>query len=393
MSGRKGGLVATAAVAAMTAAASLVFASTGAATVAPRAIVVASAAPTLATTTTFAIVPATVVAFQPSTLTATVTPSSMGAHPPTGTVQFSEGGFTIGAPELDTNGQAAIVAEAPAGQYTLTATYNGDDLYITSAGTATQTVTKASSLTEITSLANPATVDIEIIWVVDVFAQAPSDGVPLGAITFVLDGHPQGPFFLDDTGELVVGVSNLDEGAHTVGVQYSGDNNYLPSNTSMTQTVFAPPPPPAAGTPAPVASPPVATPVIAPAPTVKPLTSAGLLTSLRVPTTLRASAGGTVSVGTASNPPVRSVTVELARAGATHRLVGAWAAATRPLLGSVKVTVSSGQRRTVKVHLTRAARAALRRSKRMRVAVRVKAVDRLGRSVKATATRTLALRR
>jgi hypothetical protein len=29
----------------------------------------------------------------------------------------------------------------------------------------------------------------------------------------------------------------------------------------------------------------------------------------------------------------------------------------------------------------------------MRVAVRVKAVDRLGRSVKATATRTLALRR
>jgi hypothetical protein len=112
-----------------------------------------------------------------------------------------------------------------------------------------------------------------------------------------------------------------------------------------------------------------------------------------VPSTLRASAAGVVSVGTASNPPVRSVTVELARAGATHRLVGAWAAATRPLLGSVKVTVSTGQRRTVKVHLTRAARAALRRSKRMRVAVRVKAVDRLGRSVKATATRTLALRR
>ena len=102
--------------------------------------------------------------------------------------------------------------------------------------------------------------------------------------------------------------------------------------------------------------------------------------------------GGAVNVGTAPNPPVRSVTAELT---ATD---GIRAAAAKAIsLGRTKVTVATGQRRAIKVKLNRAGERALRAHHSLRVAVRLTAVDTAGRTVKTTVKRhpqgTAALRR
>lgn len=141
--------------------------------------------------------------------------------------------------------------------------------------------------------------------------------------------------------------------------------------------------------PAAHAAPPAVAPLSSTA-VVRPLSARALLRALRIPSGLQASASGFVSVGSATNPPVRSVTVRLDAAGGDAR---ALAAARRSLLGKTKVTVPAGARRAIKVRLTRSARAALRRRGRMRLQIRLSAVDRTGRTVNANTTRTLTARR
>jgi hypothetical protein len=326
-----------------------------------------------ASSTTLGVQPDVPVAWQEDILTAKVAPGEpgMAVNPTTGTVQFADDdGTPIGdAAPLDSGGTAVIHATAGAGNYRVHAAYSGDDVFSSSEGVKNVTVSQASSATSILTSANPALFGIPITWVLDVSAVAPSDSIPTGTVSVAVDGVSRGTFTLDDNGRVGLQATNLAPGVHAVSVHYGGDVDYRPSDAAISQAVSPP------ATPASAAS--------APALVIKPLGSAALLSALKIPATL-ALRSGTVTVGTAANPPVRSLTAELTAAGGVRA-----AAAKATSLGKVRVTVAAGQRRAVKVKLNRAGRRALRHRRSLRVTVRFTARDTAGHTVKATAKRTL----
>jgi Big-like domain-containing protein len=283
---------------------------------------------------------------------------------------------------LDAAGHAILHASAPAGDYVLTAAYSGDGLYDPSQAIAPQTVTTAGTVTSVDATPNPAAFGAQIEWFVDVSALAPSLGLPTGDIAVFVDGGAPDHFSLDSFAQADLGVSGLAAGAHTVTVSYPGDDDFRPSAFTFTQTVSGSPPD------APQPLPP-------PAPKVTPLTARGLVAALRIPAVVRVPRSGVARLGTAANPPLRSLTIEVRSAGSSARAVARWTtvAARRPLLGRAKITVAPGARRAVTVRLTAKARAQLRRRGRMRVTVRLTAVDRTGATLRANATRVLAARR
>jgi Big-like domain-containing protein len=344
------------------------------------ATVTVSAAKT-ATTTALVVTPTSPVAWQDGTLTATVASAEAGAPPPTGNVQFAqEDGTPIGdpAPVDPATGTAVTHATGGVGTYLVRALYQGDDLYDPSEGDTNVTVVQASSVTTLQSSANPAAFGDAIIWLIDVSAVAPSLSIPTGTVDLTVDGIARGTFTLNDFGQVHLGVTDFSSGTHAVTIHYSGDIDYRPSDGSFSQVITAP----GAATPNNAAST-AAKPTTVTSPVIKPLSGAALLSALKMPKTLTVS-GGAVNVGTAPNPPVRSVTAELTATG------GIRAAAARAIsLGRTKVTVATGQRRAIKVKLNRAGRRALRAHRSLRVAVRLTAVDTAGRTVKTTVRRTL----
>jgi hypothetical protein len=92
---------------------------------------------------------------EPLTFTATVSVVTSGAATPTGTVQFLVDGASIGLPIALTGGTATSpkIASLPAGTYTVTADYSGDETYGVNLGTLSLSVAKA----HLTVTANPAT--------------------------------------------------------------------------------------------------------------------------------------------------------------------------------------------------------------------------------------------
>jgi hypothetical protein len=101
---------------------------------------------TTATTTALSSSPNPSVVGQPVTFTATVSPNPPGAGTPTGTVTFSDGGSPIGTATLDASGTATITPwSLAAGAHTITASYEGDNTFSASTGTATVKVTFAFS--------------------------------------------------------------------------------------------------------------------------------------------------------------------------------------------------------------------------------------------------------
>jgi hypothetical protein len=339
-----------------------------------------------ATHTALTVTPSALVAYQDATLQATVTAEEPGGPTPTGTVQFAEqDGGPIGGPvALDAAGHATLHAGAPAGSYVLTAAYSGDGLYTASQATLPQTVTTAGTVTSVDAAPNPAAFGAQIEWFVDVSALAPSGGLPTGDILISVDGAAPDRFALDAFAQADLGVTGLPAGAHTVTVSYPGDGDFRPSAFTFTQTVTGGPPA------LPLA--PLTKPLPPPAPPeIARLTARGLAAAVRIPATVRVPRSGVIRLGTAANPPLRSLTVEVRGTGANTRTARArWtAASTRPLLGRTQLTIAAGARRAVTVRLNAKARAQVRRAGRLLVAVRLTARDRTGATVRATVNRTL----
>ena len=255
------------------------------------------------------------------------------------------------APVDPATGTAVTHATGGVGTYLVRALYQGDDLYDPSEGDTAVTVVQASSVTTLQSSANPAAFGDAIIWLIDVSAVAPSLSIPTGTVALTVDGIPRGTFTLNDFGQVHLGVTDFSSGTHAVTIHYSGDLDYRPSNGSFSQGITTP----GATTPTNAAST-AAKPTTTTSPVIKPLSGAALLSALNMPKTLTVN-GGAVNVGTAPNPPVRSVTAELT---ATD---GIRAAAAKAIsLGRTKVTVATGQRRDIKVKLNRAGREGATRS-------------------------------
>src|SRR5262245_49138363 len=115
---------------------------------------------------------------QSVTFTATVTPSS-GTAKPTGTVQFLDGGTTLGAAALNANGFATFsIASLSVGSHSITAQYLGDpNCGASTSPTLGQTVNKANTTTTLASSSDPSNIGQTVTFTASVSASAATGSV------------------------------------------------------------------------------------------------------------------------------------------------------------------------------------------------------------------------
>ncbi|WP_411136761.1 beta strand repeat-containing protein [Streptomyces sp. C10] len=201
-------------------------------------VVAASAA---TTSTTVSSSPDPSVTGRPVTFTATVTPSPPGAGVPTGTVAFTFGDGTAALTAPVTGGVASVThayTTAAGSPHTVTANYSGDANFSSSSGTDSQTVDPASTLTTVTATPGPSVVGQPVTFTATVTPVEPGAGVPAGAVTFDFgDGTPP---TLTSVSDGVAGITHTYTsagGPYTVTAQYEGDDSFMSSSGSDTQTV------------------------------------------------------------------------------------------------------------------------------------------------------------
>ena len=181
---------------------------------------------------------------QQTILTATVsaTPGQGTASIPTGTVTFKNGTATLGSPVTLINGAATLPASfAPAGSYSLTVVYSGDNTFIgATSQPVTQIVNDYTSVAALTSSIDPSFINQQTTLTATVSAKSGqgTTGTPTGTVTFK-DGNAT----LGSPVTLVNGVATLPAsftttGNHSLTVVYSGDNNFVTTiSPPLTQVV------------------------------------------------------------------------------------------------------------------------------------------------------------
>jgi len=123
----------------------------------------------------------------------------------------------------------------PAGNYTLTATYSGDDF--NAPGTVyikLSIAREAPSITVNPAIAAPSTSDVNDTITVNFVQSSTSIGVPTGTLTYSYQvpgatSKTAGTLTLPNN---TFQISGLVGGEYSIGVRYSGDSNYLPTSGS-----------------------------------------------------------------------------------------------------------------------------------------------------------------
>ncbi|MFD5393521.1 beta strand repeat-containing protein, partial [Streptomyces sp. NPDC127097] len=200
--------------------------------------VAVSAATTL---TTVSSSPDPSVTGRPVTFTATVAPTPPGAGVPTGTVTFTFGDGTAAVTASLSGGVAGVThvyTTATGSPYTVTARYSGDANFSSSAGTDSQTVDPASTLTTVAAAPDPSVVGQPVDFTATVTPVAPGAGVPAGAVTFDFgDGTPPTPISLSDGVARVTHTFTAAGGPYTVAALYEGNDSFSSASGGDTQTV------------------------------------------------------------------------------------------------------------------------------------------------------------
>ncbi|MGH3780788.1 MAG: Ig-like domain repeat protein [Pseudonocardiaceae bacterium] len=91
----------------------------------------------------------------------------------------------------------------------------------------------APSSTTLTSSVNPSTIGQPVTVTATVTSQA---GTPTGNVTFSSDGNPLGTVGLTG-GTAILTTSALPAGDHSIAATYTGDMNFLSSDTTLTETI------------------------------------------------------------------------------------------------------------------------------------------------------------
>ena len=199
----------------------------------------ASASHTVLTSTTTTLVSLTnpSVYGQPVTLRATVTPNS-GSTTPTGTVSFQLGSTILGTATLS-GGVATFTTvpfDLPVGSNLITAIYSGDSQYAQSAGTTTQVVSEAGTVTELGVRPGEAVGWQAVRLEARVRAVSPGLGVPTGSVVFrdVTTNRVLGSAVVDGSGVAVLWTHlGGPLGVHRVRAEYVGDGNYGASRSGL----------------------------------------------------------------------------------------------------------------------------------------------------------------
>ena len=205
--------------------------------------------PTLvATTTTISS------SFNPSffgqSVTFTATVSGSGGTP-TGTVNFLDGGTTIGSGTLSFGMATFSTATLGVGTHTITASYTGDHTFQGSVSSTpvTQRVQQDQTTTLLTSSPNPAKSGAPVTFTATISVQGPGTTAaanPTGSVTFTDSFNGQTttlgtPTLTSaDNGVITLTLTNLGVGLHTVTATYSGDGNFRTSTSpNVLQSITA----------------------------------------------------------------------------------------------------------------------------------------------------------
>jgi len=170
---------------------------------------------------------------QKVTWTATVT--SSGSITPTGRVNFTWDGYSIGSATLNASGVATLTrSNLNADLYPLTAVYSGDvnNLRSTSA-IVNQVVIETTSAAKITSTPNPSTLGQAVTFTATITSPTVT---PTGPVTFMVGTKILGTAQLSG-GKAKFTISTLAVGSTKVTATYYGDSNIAKSSASVTQTV------------------------------------------------------------------------------------------------------------------------------------------------------------
>jgi len=169
---------------------------------------------------------------QQVTFTATVSPS-LG---PTGTVQFFDGGNSLGTVALNAGSASLMTAALTVGTHFIAATYNGNTNFSGSTSSPlAQAVGVVGTATALTSSLDPSVFGQPVTFTATV---NPSSG-PTGTVQFFDGVNSLGTVALGG-GTASLTTSALAVGTHFITATYSGDTNFAGSTSSaLTQTVSA----------------------------------------------------------------------------------------------------------------------------------------------------------
>jgi hypothetical protein len=171
--------------------------------------------------------PATSVAGQAFTVTATVAAASPAAGTPGGTVVISAGSLTCSATLAAGSGSCALTPLS-AGTLNLTATYGGNASFNTGTGNHAHTVNKAATSIAITSdTPDPSEIGQAYTVTVALAVTAPGAGTPTGSIG-VSDGSATCSITLPAT---TCALTSTTSGNKTLVAVYAGDASFLTSTS------------------------------------------------------------------------------------------------------------------------------------------------------------------
>ena len=173
---------------------------------------------------------------QPVTFTASITPVSVSAAAPAGTVQFTDNGVALLGPVPFADGRAVLTTSSlGAGSHVIQAQYSGDANHQSVATQATHAVRSPATSTTLTSSPNPSTPGQGVLLEATVSAV---DGVtPTGTVVFGAGGGAIG-FASLVSGKASLSVSTLSPGPHALTASYGGDATHTASTSpAITHTV------------------------------------------------------------------------------------------------------------------------------------------------------------
>jgi hypothetical protein len=316
------------------------------------------------------VAPNPTVAGQDATFVATVTALAPSVVTPTGTVQFSDDdGTPILGPQPLSGGKASITVPAGAGSYLVHADYDGGTHFIGNSTTIPQTVNKAGTATTLTSSANPVGLGQNFVVTARVAVNPPGDVPTFGSLQLTANGSPLGaPIPLNGAVgvRVTLGAPSVPMSV-TLGAIYSGDDNTNPSSASLPITIGTPPNPGGGGGGASGGGAAIS------AQQLRALGST-LMRALRARGF--AALSGTAEPFTAAAPGVLDQKVYSPKAPASA------SKAKKPVvLAAARHTFSRAGAGVLKLRLTAAGKRAIRRAKRLKIAIVTRFTPKSGKAV------------
>ncbi|WP_438452878.1 Ig-like domain repeat protein [Streptomyces asiaticus] len=179
---------------------------------------------------------------QPVTIGATVSAVAPGAGTPTGTVTIDPGDGSPAVTAPMSAGVATVThtyTDGAGSPYTITATYAGDADFLTSFGTDTQAVGRASTTVAVSDLPEPSVTGQPVTFFARVAPVAPGAGAPTGTVTHDFGDGTQAVDVpvTDGVATAVHTYATAAGSPYTVTATYGGDAHFIGSVNTETHPV------------------------------------------------------------------------------------------------------------------------------------------------------------